>query len=333
MKQMTIVGIFIFLLSGLDLQYAQAQDPIYSQPYANPLYLNPAFAGTETSQRFGLNYQNIQPANSVMYNASYDRNFIDSNNGFGMLVNVEKSSLTGPYLEPNQDLTTTNISLIYAHQFHIKSFTLSAGVQATYVNLSLDQNKLAYTDWAYHRWFDWGEPLLRTQITLPDFSAGLLGYWKNYFAGFSITHLSQPDESFFQEPSTLRTKYIFNAGGMIHIRKVTLTPTIYFENQGTFHQQIIEGYVAYWHLIAGVGCSVQEIPTPANWDYPEAFNNVSTSMVLSLGYQCKLLRLACSYQCSPPEYSNGISEASLSFLLPYSNIKRKKVNGLNIPAF
>lgn len=33
---------------------APAQDAMYSQPFANPLYLNPAFAGLANSQRLGI---------------------------------------------------------------------------------------------------------------------------------------------------------------------------------------------------------------------------------------------------------------------------------------
>ena len=35
---------------------ASAQDPAFSQFYANPLYLNPAFAGTNDCPRVNLNF-------------------------------------------------------------------------------------------------------------------------------------------------------------------------------------------------------------------------------------------------------------------------------------
>ena len=37
---------------------AFAQDPSFTQFYANPLYLNPAFAGTARCPRLNLNYRN-----------------------------------------------------------------------------------------------------------------------------------------------------------------------------------------------------------------------------------------------------------------------------------
>ncbi|MEY4602756.1 MAG: hypothetical protein RIT43_48, partial [Bacteroidota bacterium] len=38
-----------------------AQDPTFTQFYANPLYLNPAFAGSHGCPRFALNYRNEWP--------------------------------------------------------------------------------------------------------------------------------------------------------------------------------------------------------------------------------------------------------------------------------
>src|SRR6185295_17434324 len=55
-----------------------AQDPEFTQFYANPLYLNPAFAGTARCPRICLNYRNQWPGISgtyVTYSASYDQHF------------------------------------------------------------------------------------------------------------------------------------------------------------------------------------------------------------------------------------------------------------------
>ena len=57
---------------------ANAQDPAFTQFYANPLYLNPAMAGSHGCPRFALNYRNEWPqlsGNYVTYSASYDQYF------------------------------------------------------------------------------------------------------------------------------------------------------------------------------------------------------------------------------------------------------------------
>ena len=50
-----LIAIFLFASA------AQAQDPEFSQYYAAPLYLNPAFAGTSVDHRFIANYRNQWP--------------------------------------------------------------------------------------------------------------------------------------------------------------------------------------------------------------------------------------------------------------------------------
>jgi hypothetical protein len=49
-------------VSGFVVGSVTAQDPQYSQFYAAPLYLNPAFAGATGQNRIGINYRNQWPA-------------------------------------------------------------------------------------------------------------------------------------------------------------------------------------------------------------------------------------------------------------------------------
>jgi type IX secretion system PorP/SprF family membrane protein len=318
MKKYTYSSFIFLVLLSMSIKSIYAQDPVFSQPYANPLYLNPAFAGTGNSQRFGLNYQfPNRDENPTTYNASYDRNFIDSNNGIGLLVNMVNSAFTDGMTFSNNALTTTNISLIYAHQFHIKSFTLSAGAQITYLNLSLNESKLGFSK--YVGWVEGPGPvLLRNSITAPDYSGGILGYGKNYFFGFSADHFSQTDESFYQGASPLQIKYAANIGFMFPVKSVIISPTFLYQKQGTIYQSTIEWYVSTRHLTAGLGYRSQD------------------AIIGMLGYQGKLLRVGYSYDYSTSKRTletGGIQEASLALLLPYSKPQRKKVNGLNYPAF
>jgi hypothetical protein len=53
----------------------RGQDANFSQFYANPLYLNPAFAGAFQCPRINLNHRNQYPNYSVFqtYSGSYDQ--------------------------------------------------------------------------------------------------------------------------------------------------------------------------------------------------------------------------------------------------------------------
>ncbi|HKK66993.1 MAG TPA: type IX secretion system membrane protein PorP/SprF, partial [Bacteroidales bacterium] len=66
---------------------ANAQDAHFSQFYANPLYLNPAFAGSDKCPRVNLNYRNQWPAlgqTYVTYSLSYDQHVNAIQGGAGL---------------------------------------------------------------------------------------------------------------------------------------------------------------------------------------------------------------------------------------------------------
>ena len=77
--------LFAAVLAVASLQ-ANAQDPAFSQFYANPLYLNPAFAGSDICPRMSLNFRDQWPGigkTYVTYSASYDQ-YVDK--GFAHLA-------------------------------------------------------------------------------------------------------------------------------------------------------------------------------------------------------------------------------------------------------
>src|SRR5687767_3437658 len=101
-------GLLLFLCGFLMFtDQIIAQDAEFSQFYANPMYLNPAFAGTNRCPRAVLNYRNQWPgiANSfVTYSASYDQHVDVLHGGLGVMVLSDKAG--------EGSLRTTNVSAI-----------------------------------------------------------------------------------------------------------------------------------------------------------------------------------------------------------------------------
>ena len=67
-----LLSFLLLFLPGVLL----AQDPGYSQFFANPLHLNPALAGTSELSRTVINYRNQWPAKGnsfTTYSLSYDQ--------------------------------------------------------------------------------------------------------------------------------------------------------------------------------------------------------------------------------------------------------------------
>jgi len=100
-RRLTYVTLVTLFLCGIFMsQTAKAQDPTFTQFYANPLYLNPALAGTATCPRVVFNHRNQWPAlsgNFVTNSVSYDQ-YVDAvNGGLGLYVlsdNAGRGTLT-----------------------------------------------------------------------------------------------------------------------------------------------------------------------------------------------------------------------------------------------
>ena len=72
---------------------AGAQDVGFSQFYANPLYLNPAFAGSVVAPRISLSYRGQWPGLVSAFttvSASYDQYVPDLHGGIGAIVMTDR---------------------------------------------------------------------------------------------------------------------------------------------------------------------------------------------------------------------------------------------------
>ena len=108
--------VILILMIGLSLlasNEAKAQDPHFSQFYANPLYLNPALAGTHGCPRLNFNYRNQWPALSgtfVTYSASYDQYFDNLSGGIGVLATLDQAGKG----------TINHLTFSFMYAYHLK---------------------------------------------------------------------------------------------------------------------------------------------------------------------------------------------------------------------
>jgi type IX secretion system PorP/SprF family membrane protein len=250
MNSRVLFPILVFTVFLFDLK---AQDPQFTQFYANPLYLNPAFAGTARCPRISMNYRNQWPnlsGNYVTYSVAGDLHVDALAGGLGILVTTDDQA--------HGTLKTTNASLIYSYQAVInREFSLKFGLQATYMQKSLDAQNLHFGDMIdARRGFVWN-----TQEAIPspnksnaDFSAGVLGYSKNYFFGFAAHHINQPDEGLLGQ-SKLPAKFTAHAGAIISLEKGNesyLSPNILFQSQQKFNQLNLGLYYVKGPFVAGL---------------------------------------------------------------------------------
>ena len=131
---------FFFVTLGSDT--AQAQDPEFTQYFANPLYLNPAFAGTARCPRMTMSYRNPWPAMSgsiVTTAAAYDQHVETLSGGLGFIVMNDQAG--------RGTLSTTTASGIYSYQQAVtRKLSIKAAMQVTYMQKALDWNNLNFGD-------------------------------------------------------------------------------------------------------------------------------------------------------------------------------------------
>ena len=119
-----------------------AQDPQYSQFYAAPLYLNPAFAGSTGQNRIGMNYRNQWPSIDANFNtisAFYDTYIEDKNSGIGVLLTRDSEGVLG--------LQSISLAFQYSYDLQIvKGLSFRPGFQASIYNRSINFDKLTFGD-------------------------------------------------------------------------------------------------------------------------------------------------------------------------------------------
>jgi len=313
------------------------QDPHFSQFYANPLYLNPALAGSAVCPRIILNFRDQWPAISgtfVTYSASFDMHIDKIAGGIGVLFMSDRAG--------EGTIVANSISAIYAYRLQVsRKFFMKAGAQATFTQKNLNWDKLTFGDQISDR-FGF---IYNTQEQRPsnsdlkksyaDFSAGLLGYGENWFVGFAAHHLTQPEEGFISL-SKLPIKFTAHAGAKIvfknwvtkkgkrrkkNIEDPSISPNILYMHQAKFNQLNYGFYFNKWPFVGGL------------W-FRQSFDNADALIAL-VGIQQEYFKLGYSYDLTISKLTNvtgGSHEVSFSWQFPCP-LKKKRAKIINCPSF
>jgi type IX secretion system PorP/SprF family membrane protein len=323
MKKIKYLFILSFLLSNQ--QEVFAQDPTFTQFYANPLYLNPAFAGSNKCPRISMNYRNEWPnlsGNYITYSTSYDKYVKNIKGGLGLLATYDQQG--------KGTISTSMLGLIYSYHLKInRKFTLLFGARAAYYQKTLDVTKLTFGDMIDPRKgfiYNTGDVLQNASRQFFNASMGVVGFSKNFYAGLAVHHLNQPNESMITNGSSpQKMRITAHAGATIALVKgargtksTSLMPNIIFQYQQGFMEMNIGTYVKYGNLTFGA------------W-----FRN-KDAFILSLGIQTKSFRVGYSYDITVSKLNNGTSygshEVSMGFNLSCGE-KPTAFRSLSCPSF
>ena len=293
LKQFIVLS--IVCLAGTN---AYAQDPQFTQFYANPIYLNPAFAGSHGCPRFAMNYRNEWPSltgNYVTYSMSYDQYFKNISGGIGVIALHDQQGQGTIY--------TSTIGLVYSYHLKVnRKFQMMFGAKAAMVNKYLDWDKLTFGDMIDPRRgfiYQTGDVQRGGSRYFFDASAGLVGFSKHFFFGFAAHHLNRPDESMIIGSSRLPIRMTghmgaeIKLGGKSQYRNITsIMPNIIYQYQNGFQEIAIGTYVKYGAFNVG------------------AWYRNKDAFILSIGVDTGKFKLGYSYDITVSKLNNGVSGGS-----------------------
>jgi type IX secretion system PorP/SprF family membrane protein len=331
MRKILKILLFSFILCS-NVIYSFSQDPVFSQFYANQLYLAPSFAGSSGESRIAINYRNQWPAISNIYNTysfSYDTYFPNVNSGFGILSTYDVAG--------SGDLSTTNIGLLYSYDFKITDkWNLRPGINFKFTYTGLNIHKLLFGSQITS-----GAP----PVVIPpydnvfdiDFAASLITYNDDIWGGVTVDHILKPSQSFYeQEGGKLPIKINIFGGAQFFKKSRTISHKPYIDNfavafnfytQADFYQTDIGAY--YNTNIFVIGMWYRGIPFLTS--------QPGDALIGLFGIKTKNVQIGYSYDFTISSLGFSTSGThELSLIYKFSQIKNnynRKIKALPCPEF
>ncbi len=244
------------IIFGLFLIQAVAQDPSFSQFYANRIYLNPAFTGVERGVSVAgvsrLQWVNVDHGfRTYGFTVEIQEPFIRSGIGLSLFRNTQGLA----------QLNSTSIGLSYSYLIPMDGHNIHLGVEAQWNQRSVDWDQVVFSDQldavngnVYSTSF---VPILE-ETSFTDFNMGILWRFnstvklgkKKYkdirnSIGLSMHHLpalfgtNTGGESLQNLPTQVMPRLTFHAGSMIPLtffnstkKEIMISPNIKIDVQG-----------------------------------------------------------------------------------------------------
>ena len=319
MKQFAVL---LFLFICLE---AQAQDPSFTQFYANPIYLNPALAGSTGCPRIVSNYRNQWPqltGNYITSAVAYDSYVKSVSGGLGVIAMHDMQGQT--------TIQTSMIGGVYSYNLKVnRKFSIIIGARAAYFQKFLDWDKLTFGDMIDPRRgfiYQTGDvPRGNGRRGFFDVYAGAVGFGKNYYFGIAAHHLNRPDESMILGTSRLPMRITGHAGAEIKLGQrgrytntTSILPNIIYQYQNGFQELNIGTYIKYGDFTVG------------------AWYRNRDAFILLFGASFDKFKIGYSYDLTVSKLGNGISGGSHEVSLGMNLKCRKKAKNfrkISCPSF
>lgn len=312
----------LVLATGLAVTETKAQvDPHFSQYYVYPAWLNPSLTGAFDGQYrlsgvYRTQWGNISsPFSTTGLSAEFTT---EKNINYGVSL-MRQTAGNGGY-----SYTTAYGNVAYTGvRFGVnETKRVVFGMQAGLIQRRFDRSKLTFGDqWNPITGYNPGTPsadvLSRTTASALDIGAGVMyfdaqpGKKSNLFAGFSVSHLTRPEDQFSASGNEkFPMRYTAHAGMRFTINDVfSITPNLLYLKQGTAEEKMIGAYAQY-KATADV-----DLMLGANYRFKDAISPF-------IGFTFKNMVLGASYDINSSDLGKLVN-GSNSFEISLSFIGRK----------
>jgi type IX secretion system PorP/SprF family membrane protein len=306
--------------------FALAQDPQFTQFYANKLYLAPSFAGATRQNRVSMIYRNQWSGIPGAFNTmafSFDHYFSAFNSGLGILI-VRDVAGSGK-------LGMTNVGIAYSYDFLINNtWHVRPGLNVTYTMYGIDFSKLVFVD----------QLLSGSSTSFEDYpfhentgaldaSTSLLTYADKFWMGFCADHLLQPNQSFYNNASRVPMRFSLFGGYQI-VRQAKLLKPI---NEGLSIAYIYRQQADKKQLDLGIYWL--NSPIMMGFWYrgiPIMNGNRGDAIAALLGIKMKNFSVGYSYDFTISNLINSTHGShELSLVFEFQTTKKKKMRALPCP--
>lgn len=319
---------------------SKAQDPHFSQFFASPLTLNPAYTGKfDGIFRIAGNYRNQWPSISNAYvtkTASADFHLLK-----GYLSDIDRWGIGGLFMNDqngNGALTTNIFSLSTAYHKGLDEdgyHQIGVGFQGSFTDKRLDVYKLDFEDELTALGFTGTTaeifPQNNLTVKFVDINAGVLyngstnGY-NNFYLGASMYHINRPKETFQGGQYYLAARTTIMAGGRL--------PT---NQYNAFHfSSNLSLQNGNSNLVFGGAYALnlnydEEDPVNVYMGAWARFNNVTDALIPYVGLEFGDVHIGATYDVNisslqPASNTRGGLELSLIYIKKPVDRSLKKLN-------
>ena len=324
-------GSALYLFCLVFSEKAFAQDPQFSQYYAAPLYLSPAFAGSEGGQRFCLSYRNqwtTLPGSYATFAGSFDMFSQKLRSGFGVLFTNDNSG--------NNNLTSSSVAAAYNYHMPLnKTWQMVSAIQLGLTSKTYNFGSLTFGDQIQQDGIIHAtkENLSGGSVNIiyPDITFGVMVHNGIFWAAASAKHLNQPEQtiitSAYNQLAPILTVNMGITLPLIDPRRFlrdeefpTWSPSLLFKQQNGFTQ--IDVGASFNLVPIVVGAYYRGMPYAG---YSGYFNR--DSFIAMVGFTVDAFRVGYSYDV-PVSYVapiyGGAHEITAAYLLHNPKLSKKK---------